>query len=217
MKLAIFDLDNTLIGGDSDYLWGEFLCEHGYINVKNHRDEHKRYYEDYKNGVLDINRFLEFQLKPLADNDLATLHAWRDRYLDEKIKSIILDKAISLVDDHRQQDHQLLIITATNRFLTEPIAELFEIEHLIASDAEMKEGKYTGKPIGVPSYAEGKVTRLNAWLQEQGNTYDESWFYSDSHNDIPLLEHVTHPIVVDPDEILQVHAEKQAWPIISLR
>jgi HAD superfamily hydrolase (TIGR01490 family) len=217
MKLAIFDLDNTLISGDSDYLWGEFLCEHDYIDVENHRQDHQRYYDDYKAGKLDIIEFLEFQLKPLAENDLETLCKWRNNYLEEKIKPVILDKAISLIDDHRQQGHELLIITATNRFLTEPIVSLFGIDELIASEAEMVDGGYTGKPIGVPSYAVGKVVRLNEWLHKQNKTLDESWFYSDSHNDIPLLKYVDHPITVDPDEILKEEAEKEGWSIISLR
>lgn len=217
MKLAIFDLDNTLIGGDSDYLWGEFLCEQGHIDAAYHKDEHQRYYDKYKAGKLDINEFLRFQLKPLAENDLDTLFAWRTQYIKEKIEPIILEKAIALLEDHKQQDHHLLIITATNRFITEPIAGLFGVEDLIASNAEIKDGQYTGKPLGVPSYAAGKVTRLKSWVQEQGNNLDKTWFYSDSHNDIPLLEYVTHPIAVDPDDILKVDAEKRGWPIISLR
>lgn len=217
MKLAIFDLDNTLIGGDSDFLWGEFLCEHGYVDAEIHRDEHQRYYDDYKAGTLDIFKFLEFQLRPLAENDLDTLRIWRDQYIQEKIQPILLDKAMTLLADHRQQEHELLIITATNNFLTEPIAGLFGISHLIASNAELKDGQFTGKPVGVPAYAEGKVTRLKSWLQEQGNTPEESWFYSDSHNDIPLLECVDHPIAVDPDDLLLAEVEKRGWPIISLR
>jgi len=217
MKLAIFDLDNTLISGDSDFLWGEFLCDHGYIDVENHRQDHQRYYDDYKAGKLDIIEFLEFQLKPLAENDFETLYGWREQYLEEKIKPVILDKAISLIDDHRQQDHRLLIITATNRFLTEPIAPLFGIDELIASDAEMIDNEYTGKPLGVPSYTAGKVVRLNEWLHKQNKILEESWFYSDSHNDIPLLKFVDHPITVDPDDLLKEEAEKEGWPIISLR
>lgn len=217
MKLAIFDLDNTLIAGDSDYLWGEFLCDHGYINTENHRKVHQQFYDDYRKGNLDIMEFLEFQLKPLAQNNLETLHQWRRQYLEEKIKPIILDKAISLIDEHRNKKHTLIIITATNRFLTEPVAPLFNIEELIACDAEMINGQYTGNPVGVPSYASGKVVRLNEWLHKHNTTLDEAWFYSDSHNDIPLLKFVDHAIAVDPDDQLREEAEKNNWPVISLR
>jgi HAD superfamily hydrolase (TIGR01490 family) len=217
MKLAIFDLDNTLIGGDSDLLWGQFLCEQGYVDGEYYHQRHKEYYEDYLAGTLNIRQFLEFQLQPLAGVPLDILRERRQRFLHEKIRSIILDKAIKLVAEHRQQNHVLLIITATNRFLTEPIAALFGVQYLIASEAEMKDGYYTGKPLGIPSYAAGKVTRLNAWLGEFGDQPEESWFYSDSHNDLPLLRLVNHPVAVDPDEILRDEAGKQGWPIISLR
>ena len=217
MKLAIFDLDNTLIGGDSDYLWGKFLCKNGIVNQEIHSMEHERYYKDYKAGVLDISKFLEFQLQPLVNVDPEILSARRKQYIDEMIRPILLDKAIELIADHRQQNHVLLIITATNRFITEPIAELLEITNLIASEAEIKDGRYTGKPVGIPSYAEGKITRLKNWLEEHEFRPDETWFYSDSHNDLPLLKTVEHPVAVDPDEILKKEAEKKGWPIISLR
>jgi len=217
VKLAIFDLDNTLLGGDSDLLWGEYLSEHGHIDKENHQNEHQRYYDDYKAGKLDINEFLEFQLRPLAENDVDTLLKWRNEYLEEKIKPIILEKATALLADHEQQDHQLLIITATNHFLTEPIADLMGVNNLIASNVEIIDGKYTGRSTGIPSYADGKVTRLKSWLEEQNFEACELWFYSDSHNDIPLLKYVDHPIIVDPDDLLKQEAEKEGWPIISLR
>lgn len=217
MKLAIFDLDNTLLGGDSDLLWGQFLCEHDYVDGELYQRRHKEYYDDYLAGTLDINQFLEFQLQPLAGVPLDILRDRRQRFLHEKIRPIILDKAINLIAGHRQQNHVLLIITATNRFLTEPIAALFGVHDLIASETEMKDGYYTGQPLGIASYAAGKVTRLNAWLAEYGNQPEESWFYSDSHNDLPLLRLVNHPVAVDPDEILRDEAGKQGWPIISLR
>ena len=217
MKLAIFDLDNTLIGGDSDLLWGQFLCAHGYVDGEYYHQRHKEFYDDYLAGALDIRQFLEFQLQPLAGVPLEILLERRQRFLHEKIRPIMLDQAVQLVAGHRQQGHVLLIITATNRFLTEPIAELFGVLNLIASEAEMKDGCYTGQPLGIPSYAAGKVTRLNAWLDEYGDRPGESWFYSDSHNDLPLLNSVTYPVTVDPDEILREEATKQGWPIISLR
>lgn len=217
MKLAIFDLDNTLIGGDSDYLWGQFLCEHGYLETDAHRQQNQRYYDDYQAGRLDILEFLEFQLQPLAGVHPVTLEHRRAEYLQEKIKPILLDKAKKLIQEHRQQGHVLLIITATNRFLTEPIAELFGVSHLIASEAEVRNGRYSGKPAGIPAFAGGKVTRLNLWLKEHNYRPEESWFYSDSHNDLPLLRIVDHPTAVDPDEILKNEASRHGWPIISMR
>ena len=217
MKLAIFDLDNTLIGGDSDLLWGQFLCEHGYVDDKYYKRRHQEFYGNYLVGNLDINQFLEFQLQPLAGEPLDVLLERRQRFLHEKIRPIVLTKAVNLIIGHRQQGHILLIITATNRFLTEPIAELFGVRYLIASEAEIRDGCYTGKPSGIPSYAAGKVTRLKAWQEEYGSQPEESWFYSDSHNDLPLLDYVTHPVAVDPDEILRTEAVNRGWPIISLR
>jgi HAD superfamily hydrolase (TIGR01490 family) len=217
MKLAIFDLDNTLICGDSDYLWGKFLCENGYVDAETHKDEHQRYYDAYKAGTLDIQKFLTFQLRPLAENDMDTLEEWRSRYLTEIIEPLILPKACNLLDKHRQQGHVLLVITATNSFLTEPISRAFGVENLIASDPEIVNGRYTGQVSGTPSYAAGKVSRFHAWLDDNQMQAEEIWFYSDSHNDIPLLEEVTHPIAVDPDTVLQKEAETRGWPIISLR
>lgn len=217
MKLAIFDLDNTLIAGDSDCLWGEFLTEQGYVDSEAYQADHEKFYQEYVEGVMDIHAFLEFQLKVLADNDLAQLNEWRKNYIEEKIKPIMLPKAIALIDEHRQKGHELLIITATNRFITEPIANEFKIENLIACEPEFIDGQYTGKVVGTPSYAEGKVTRLNDWLKDVGQTFEESWFYSDSHNDIPLLKEVDHAVPVDADDALITDAEKRNWPVISLR
>lgn len=217
MHLAIFDLDNTLIGGDSDYLWGEYLCEHGLIDSQGHRQVHQQYYDDYRAGCLNIDDFLRFQLKPLADNDPADLRRWRSDYIETKIRPILLPRAHDLIEDHRRQGHMLLIITATNRFLTEPIAAAFGIENLIATEPARRGDRYTGEVEGVPSYREGKVQRMHDWLKARGETSCEQWFYSDSHNDIPLLEQVDHPVAVDPDEILRKTAEERNWPIISLR
>ena len=217
MDLAIFDLDNTLLAGDSDYLWGQFLGENGYVDAEAHQNEHDRYYQDYLEGNLDINVFLEFQFRPLAENDMKTILSWREHFLDEKIRPVMLPKAIDLIEDHRNMGHKLMIITATNSFITIPIAELFNIDDLIASEPEMNNSEFTGKLSGTPSYAEGKVTRYEQWLQENNFEVSTSWFYSDSHNDIPLLNMVTHPIAVDPDDALKAEAEKRDWPIMSLR
>ena len=217
MALALFDLDNTLLGGDSDYLWGRFLVEQGLVDGERYEQENARFYAQYHAGTLDIREFLRFALQPLASHDLATLHAWRAQYLKDKIAPILLPAAQDLVEKHRAQGDTLLIITATNRFVTEPIAALYGIEHLLATDPEMVAGRYTGEISGVPCYREGKVQRLEMWLADQGMEMGESWFYSDSHNDLPLLECVTHPVAVDPDETLRQEAESKGWPVISLR
>ncbi len=216
MSLVIFDLDNTLIGGDSDYLWSQFLTEEGIIGPE-HQRENQRFYDEYVAGALDINEFLAFQLAPLATHDMQTLLSWRERFLSEKIAPIMLPSAEKLIKKHHNNGETLLIITATNRFVTAPIAERLGIPHLIATEPEISNGQYTGKVAGTPSFREGKVERLNLWLKETGRNLDGSWFYSDSHNDLPLLGLVTHPVAVDPDKVLQQHAKDNYWPVISLR
>ncbi len=217
MTLAIFDLDNTLIGGDSDTSWGDYLCQHGHVDQQEHAAKHAQFYQDYMDGTLDIQVFLRFQLKILGENKLETLIAWREDYLRSLIYPMVLPKAKTLVEHHRALGHQLLIITATNRFITEPIAKLFGINELIATEPEMCEGEYTGNVAGVPSFAEGKVTRLQQWLAGRDEDLAGSWFYSDSRNDIPLLEQVENPVAVDPDDSLREHASEKGWEIISLR
>jgi HAD superfamily hydrolase (TIGR01490 family) len=217
VNLAIFDLDNTLLGGDSDYLWGRWLVQHRLVDGAFYERENQRFYFDYKAGTLDIYEFRRFALRPLAENDLDKLLALREQFMAEVIQPIILPAAQRLVDEHRAQGHTLLIITATNRFVTEPIAQAFGIDNLIATDPEFKDGRYTGEVSGTPSFREGKVERLNTWLRENGYNLASSWFYSDSLNDLPLLEMVTHPVAVDADPTLSDHAAAKGWPIISLR
>ncbi|HTT08171.1 MAG TPA: HAD family hydrolase [Gammaproteobacteria bacterium] len=217
MALAIFDLDNTLIAGDSDVLWGQFLGEHGHVDYTSHERENQRHFAAYKAGGLDIMAFLRFQLRILSEHDVETLHRWRDAFVKEKIEPVLLPKARALIEKHRDQDDVPVIITATNRFITAPIAGLFGVEHLIASEPEFKDGCYTGGVSGVPSYAAGKVTRMRDWMQAHGCDLNGGWFYSDSHNDLPLLREVPHPVAVDPDPQLTAEARKRGWPIISLR
>jgi len=217
MSLSIFDLDNTLLNGDSDYLWGQFLVEQGIVDGPTYEKKNQDFYDQYKQGTLDIFEFLQFSLKPLSENSLETLNSWREQFMQEKILPIILDKARQLVDEHRQKGNTLMIITATNRFVTQPIAENFGIPYLLATEPEMSQGQYTGMVQGTPCFQDGKVTRLQQWLTDNSGTLDDSWFYSDSHNDIPLLEIVTHPVAVDPDESLRQHADVKQWDIISLR
>ena len=217
MSIALFDLDNTLIAGDSDYLWGCFLVEQGIVDSALYERENRRFYDLYRVGKLDIHEFLDFQLRPLSEHPVDTLQQWRSQYIKEKITPILLPKAQALIDRHRRQGDNLIVITATNRFITGPIVELYDIPHLLATEAEILDDQYTGRVSGIPCFQDGKVTRLSDWLRENRLSLDNSWFYSDSHNDLPLLNRVTHPVAVDPDEILEEHARINDWPIISLR
>ena len=217
MTLAIFDLDNTLIGGDSDYLWGNYLVSEGLVDKDYYDRENRRFYEEYRQGTLDIYEFLNFSLRPLAENPLDVLLKLRDRFMVEMITPIILPASVALIDKHRNQGHTPLIITATNRFITEPIAQAFGVDQLLATDPEFNDGRYTGKVAGTPTFREGKVVRLRQWLSQNKANLDHSWFYTDSHNDLPLLEMVANPVAVDPDETLRQHAEMKGWSVISLR
>lgn len=217
MQLAIFDLDNTLLAGDSDYLWGKFLAERGIVDAEFYETENQRFYEEYKAGQLDIFEFLAFSLKPLAEHPPEALAALHREFMQDCILPIITPAARKLLDHHRHNGDVLLIITATNRFITAPIAEELGVSHLLATDPEIRHGRYTGRVVGTPCFREGKVERLQEWLKQTGYNLAKSWFYSDSHNDLPLLEMVNHPVAVDPDETLADHAAAKGWPIISLR
>ena len=232
MSLAIFDLDNTLLQGDSDYLWGQFLVEQEIVDGDDYEQKNQQYYQAYLDGTLDIMEFLRFSLNPLTKHDSEQLKIWHQQFMQEKIKPIILEAGRSLLEKHRNQGDTLLIITATNLFVTGPIARELGVEHIIATEPEKIDNRYTGNVSGIPCFREGKVQRLELWLQEQGlkeqglkkqgmnahnATLDDSWFYSDSHNDIPLLEKVSHPVATDPDDQLAAHAKTCGWPIISLR
>lgn len=217
VSLAIFDLDNTLLSTDSDHAWGEFLLEQGAVDPVAYREANERFMADYNAGTLDMAAFLEMALKPLADNSPEQLSAWHQQFMISKIEPHILPKAEELLARHRTRGDTLLIITATNRFITAPIAERLGVDHLIAVNPEVKEGRYTGRVSGIPSYREGKVTRLQQWLEDQNMSMEGAWFYSDSHNDLPLLENVEHPVAVDPDDTLRKVAEERQWRIMSLR
>ncbi len=217
MSLAIFDLDNTLLSDDSDYLWGQFLVEQQLVDKEFYERENQRFYEEYKTGSLDILEFLAFSLEPLTRIEPDTLTKLHTQFMREKIEPVILPKAKSLLESHRESGDTLLIITATNSFITAPIAEALGVEHLIATNPEIIDGRYTGLVAGTPCFREGKVSRLENWLSGNQLNLEGSCFYSDSHNDLPLLEMVTQPIAVDPDDTLASHAESKGWPVISLR
>ncbi len=222
MSLALFDLDNTLIAGDSDHSWGEFLVEQGIVDAVEYRRRNDEFYEAYQRRELDIMEYLEFAVQPLTQYSLPELKHLHDRFLAAKIAPIRLAKADELIAKHRVAGDKLLIITATNRFITEPIANWLGIPDILATDLEIAnnaqgEPRYTGKIIGVPCYQTGKITHLEAWLADTGHDLRDSYFYSDSMNDLPLLEQVTYPHAVNPDDDLQAHAEAHGWPILDLR
>ncbi len=218
MSLAIFDLDNTLIAGDSDYLWGRFLVEQGVVDRAFYERENQRFYDEYRAGTLDIHEFLRFSLAPLARLPRARLEALRDQFMREEAAQLWLPAARHLVESHRRAGRLPLVITATNRFVTEPIVRGYGIDELLATEPAVEEsGEFSGEVAGVPCFQEGKVTRLLAWLEENGRDLEGSWFYSDSHNDLPLLERVSHPVAVDPDPQLEAEARSRGWPVISLR
>lgn len=217
MSLTIFDLDNTLISDDSDHLWGQFLVEQELVDGVDYERANTQFYNDYCQGQLDIDEYLMFALSFLAKHPLKSLHQWRKQFIEEKIRPRVLPAALELVNRHRERGDTLIVITATNRFVTEPIVNLFGIHTMLATEPELIDGHYTGRYVGEPCYQEGKVSCLGSWLDNSGIGLSDSTFYSDSHNDIPLLEKVTHPVAVDPDEQLKQHATEHFWPIITLR
>jgi HAD superfamily hydrolase (TIGR01490 family) len=217
MRLVLFDLDNTLLAGDSDYEWAQFLIEEGVLERATYEARNREFYEQYKAGTLDIRQFLDFQLQPLAQYPRATLDAWHRGFMQRKIAPMISEAARALVERHR--DDLRVIVTATNSFVTAPIAQALGVDHLIATDPEQCEGRFTGGVAGEPCFREGKVARLRTWLAARSMTladFAESWFYSDSANDLPLLEQVTHPVAVDPDPRLEAVALSRGWPILRL-
>lgn len=217
--LALFDLDNTLLAGDSDFEWAQFLIEKRVLDREVYEARNREFYEQYKAGTLNIYEFLDFQLKPLSRHPRPQLDAWHREFMERKIRPLITAAARDLVASHQRQGHLCAIVTATNRFVTGPIAREFGIEHLIATEPEEIEGRFTGRPRGIPCFREGKVVRLTAWLAERGISWEDfkaSWFYSDSLNDLPLLEKVSNPVAVDPDDRLRAAAQACGWPVISL-
>ncbi|RFC40534.1 MAG: HAD-superfamily subfamily IB hydrolase, TIGR01490 [Candidatus Nitrotoga sp. CP45] len=220
MNLALFDLDNTLLNGDSDFEWAQFLIEQGVLDRELFEAKNLAFYEQYKAGTLDIYEFLDFQLKPLSRHARKVLNGWRDDFMQRKVRGMMTAPAQELVARHRVAGDVCIIITATNSFVTSPIAREFGVEHLIATEPEEKDGEFTGCVAGVPCFREGKITRLESWLAQRGwgwDSFADSFFYSDSLNDLPLLAKVNNPIAVDPDATLRKHAEQHGWRILTLR
>lgn len=219
-NLALFDLDNTLLAGDSDYNWSLFLITEGLLDAKTHHDRNEQFYADYKNGCLNITEFLQFQLQPLSKHKKVFLDELHLKYMAKVIRPMMTIKAQNLVDKHKAAGDWCIVITATNSFVTKPIATAYGIEHLIGSEPETKNGEYTGGVVGVPSFQQGKVTRLNQFLSEREKKLEDfemSYFYSDSHNDLPLMKLVTNAVAVDADAELTAYAKQKSWPQISLR
>lgn len=220
MNLALFDLDNTLIAGDSDYEWGQFLVDRGVVVREEYEAQNAAFYEQYKAGTLDIHEFLGFALRPLANHGAEELARWHAQFMAERILPMIGDPARALVRRHQDAGDLCAIVTATNSFVTAPIARAFGIAHLVATEPEQVAGRYTGRVAGTPCFREGKIERVHAWLAGLGHRladFPVSSFYSDSRNDLPLLEQVSRPVAVDPDEALGAAARARGWPVISLR
>jgi len=217
MTLALFDLDNTLLSGDSDFEWGEYLVKRGLVDRESYAKSNQYFLEQYQQGTLNIFEYSRFSFKPLADNKREDLLNWRTDFINHTIRPMISTESKALINKHKTQGDTLVIITATNSFITRPIANLLGIKHLIATEVQQNEQGYIAEVRGIPCFKEGKVIRLKTWLKEHQMTLEGSYFYSDSHNDLPLLELVDHAFAVDPDEILETTAKTNDWPILSLR
>ena len=216
-RLVLFDLDNTLLAGDSDFEWAQFLIEQGVLDRELYEARNQTFYDQYRAGTLDIREFLDFQLKPLSRHPRSQLDAWHRDFMERKVRPLMREKARALVARHRGDLR--VVITATNSFVTAPIAREFGIAELIATEPEQRNGEFSGAVSGIPCFREGKVARLEEWLAGRRTplaSFSESWFYSDSLNDLPLLDRVSHPVAVDPDATLRAHAERRGWPIITL-
>ena len=216
MALAIFDLDHTLLNGDSDYLWGEYMVAHDIVDAETYRSQNQQFLEDYQCGQLDNEIYLEFALKPLSRHSIEQLTIWRADFVENWIRPIIAKSTPGILEKHRNRGDTLLVISATNLFVTAPIAKLLDIPHILATEPEIMDNRYTGRYLGTPTFKEGKVTVLQTWLKNQPLSLDGSFFYSDSINDLPLLEQVTTAVTVSPDAALLAIAEQKGWPVIDL-
>ena len=212
--LVLFDLDGTLLSGDSDFEWGNFMCEVGAVNKKDFQRDNQYFYEQYLSGNLDIHKYLSFALQPFSQHPIEKMLVWRAKFIESTIKPMINDEDKALVMRHKTAGDTTLIITATNRFITQPIAELFAVDDLIATELEMRNEKYTGLPTGVPCYKDGKVECLRLWLTQNNVVYEKIWFYSDSINDLPLLEYVDQPVIKNGDTNLIQIAKQRDWQIV---
>ena len=216
MTLAIFDLDHTLINGDSDHLWGEYMVKNGIVDELSYRQRNDAYYQDYQRGTLDNDQYLAFALEPLGRYSIEELHAWRADYVEQCIRPLIAPGTLGLLDKHRQLNHELMIISATNFFVCEPIGHMLEVPTVLATRPEIIDNRYTGRFLGTPTYKQGKVTVLNQWIADSNHELAGAYFYSDSLNDLALLEQVDNPVAVSPDDDLKAIALARDWKIIDL-
>jgi HAD superfamily hydrolase (TIGR01490 family) len=216
MTLAIFDLDHTLINGDSDHLWGEYMVAKGIVDEQVYRERNDAFYLDYQRGTLDNDQYLAFALEPLTHYSLDELYAWREDYVDKWIRPLVAPGTAALLDSHRVRNHELMIISATNLFVSEPIGRMLGVKTVLATEPEIIDKRYTGRFLGTPTYQQGKVTALTQWLGERADELTDSYFYSDSLNDLALLEQVNHPVAVSPDDDLKAIALARNWKIIDL-
>jgi HAD superfamily hydrolase (TIGR01490 family) len=220
MRLALFDLDNTLLSCDSDYEWGQFLVDRGVLDREDYEAQNLAYYGQYVAGTLDIHEYLGFALRPLAEHAPEDLARWHADFMRSRILPSITPPARALVKEHLGRGDLCAIVTATNSFVTAPIAREFGVEHLLATEPEKRDGRFTGRVAGTPCFRAGKIQRLEQWLGAMGRRsadFAERWCYSDSHNDLPLLELATSPVAVDPDARLAAEARLRGWPVISLK
>ncbi len=220
MNLALFDLDNTLLAGDSDYEWGQFIVDHGLVDRTEYEARNAEFYEQYKSGTMNILEYLEFALGPLAKRPRAELDILHEQFMRERVDGMWLPAAQALVDQHITAGDMCAVVTATNAFVTGPIVRKLGVPHLVATTPAQEAGEFTGAPRGTPAFQAGKIERVEHWLESMGlhwGSFERTWFYSDSHNDLPLLERVSDPVAVDPDPILRAHAERHGWKILSLR
>ncbi len=220
MNLSLFDLDNTLLACDSDYEWGQFLVDRGVLDREAYEAQNRAYYDQYVAGTLDIHEYLGFALRPLAQHTGEELARWHADFMRSRIVPTIGAPARELVQGHLAAGDLCAIVTATNSFVTRPIANEFGVRHLIATEPETRDGRFTGRVAGTPCFREGKIRRVEEWLAAQGRAladFGASMFYSDSHNDLPLLARVTRPVAVDPDPQLAAEAHRRGWAVISLR
>jgi HAD superfamily hydrolase (TIGR01490 family) len=216
MTLAIFDLDHTLINGDSDHLWGEYMIESGIVDEQAYRQRNDLFYQDYQRGTLDNDQYLAFALEPLTRYSIEELHAWRADYVEKWIKPLVAPGTAALLDEHRANHHELIIISATNLFVSEPIGQMLGVPTVLATEPEIIANRYTGHFLGTPTYQQGKVTVLKEWIVDSNHELAGAYFYSDSLNDLALLEQVDNPITVNPDDDLKVIAKARNWKIIDL-
>ncbi|MCG6891574.1 MAG: HAD-IB family hydrolase [Gammaproteobacteria bacterium] len=216
MTLAIFDLDHTLINGDSDHLWGEYMVENGIVDKQAYRQRNDVFYQDYQRGTLDNDEYLAFALEPLTHYSIDKLHAWRADYVEKWIRPLIAPGTTRLLDEHRERNHHLMIISATNLFVSEPIAHMLGVTTILATEPEIIANRYSGRFLGTPTYQQGKVTVLKEWIASNNHDLVGAYFYSDSLNDLALLEQVDNPVTVNPDDDLKAIAEARAWKIIDL-